>query len=411
MGEVKLIPEVRFPSFETNWKLSKLGKLGSFTGGGTPSTNVEEYWEGSIPWVSSSDIQDEDIINIKKTRFITSSAIEESATKLIQKNSILFVSRVGVGKLAINTVELCTSQDFANLFPFKDNCFFIGYYFLSKNKLLHRYAQGTSIKGFTIGDLKSIPIKIPSLPEQQKIAAFLTSIDERIQLLEKKKQGLEEYKKGVMQKIFSQEIRFKDEKGNDYPHWVEYKMGSIGKTVNGLTGKTKVDFGEGKPYIQYMQIFSGSKIIVTDFGYVNINPDENQTKVKYGDVFFTTSSETPNEIGTASVLLDEVDEVYLNSFCFGFRPKSFSVLVPEFAQFLFRSNVFRKKIIPLAQGSTRFNMSKVELMKISILLPSNHEQQKIASFLSSIDDSIEQVAQQIEHSKTYKKGLLQKMFV
>lgn len=278
------------------------------------------------------------------------------------------------------------------------------------NKVLRR-CTGTSYPAINSTDLEKIPIIVPQNEEQQKIASFLTAVDDRIQLLQKKKAQLEEYKKGVMQKLFSQEFRFNDENGNAFPDWEEKRLGEIGMTFNGLTGKTKVDFGEGMPYVQYMQIFSNSKINVQEFGLVKIEENENQSKVQYGDVFFTTSSETPNEIGTASVMLEEVGDVYLNSFCFGFRPNSLTELVPQFSRYLFRSELFRREIIKLAQGSTRFNMSKVELMKLRVLLPKEGEQNKIANFLTSLDDSIESIGVEIDGSIEYKKGLLQKMFV
>ena len=228
-----------------------------------------------------------------------------------------------------------------------------------------------------------------------------------------------------MQQLFSQQLRFKPDviandseaisnsvnAQNSFPDWEEKRLGEVGKTFNGLTGKTKEDFGKGKPYIQYMQIFRSSKINPNEFGFVKINENDKQFKVQYGDVFFTTSSETPKEIGTASVLLNQVDEIYLNSFCFGFRPNSTEILAPEFSQFLFRSDTFRKKIIPLAQGSTRYNMSKIELMKLKIKIPSLKEQQKIANYLSAIDNKITNVHTQIYNTQSFKKGLLQQMFV
>lgn len=411
MANETIIPQIRFPEFIGNWEVTKLGDVGNFIGGGTPSSSNPNYWIGDIPWISSSDIDEDNVEKINITKFINNLSIQESATKPIPKNSVLIVSRVGIGKFAVNKDIICTSQDFTSIIPKKDNPYFIVYCFLSKKNKFINIGQGTSIKGFTIEDIKNLYFKFPKIDEQTKIADFITKVDTQIHLLEKEKALLEKYKKGISQKIFNQEIRFKDDNGNDFPDWEEKNLGSIGNTINGLTGKTKEDFGEGKPYIQYMQIFRASKIYTNEFGFVKIDEKETQTKVKYGDVFFTTSSETPNEIGISSVLLDEVEDAYLNSFCFGFRPNSLSELVPEFAQFLFRSKNVRNEIIKLAQGSTRFNMSKVEFMKQKISLPCETEQQKIASFLSAIDIQIDQLGNQIVRSKSFKKGLLQKMFV
>jgi type I restriction enzyme S subunit len=127
-------------------------------------------------------------------------------------------------------------------------------------------------------------------------------------------------------------------------------------------------------------------------------------------VFFTVSSETSNEIGMSSVLLDNVDELYLNSFCFGFRPNSINQLVPYFSRYLFRSSIFRNEIIKLAQGSTRFNMSKVQLLKLTVSLPCEEEQVKIANFLSALDDKIAHCQSELDGMERWKKGLLQQMF-
>ena len=272
-------------------------------------------------------------------------------------------------------------------------------------------AQGSKVLGLATGRLGKVKLNIPKFSEQQKIASFLITVDEKLKQLTKKKDLLQDYKKGIMQKIFSQELRFKDEFGNNYPDWEEKKLGEVGVTFNGLTGKTKEDFGRGKPYIQYMQIFNSAKIDTSKFGYVDVKEGEKQKTAKYGDVFFTTSSETPMEIGYASVLTEDTEELYLNSFCFGYRPNSLNELYPDFASYLFRSESLRKQIVKLAQGSTRYNMSKVQLMKVLIQLPSLEEQQKIANFLSSLDSKIELVSNQIENTKAFKKGLLQQMFV
>ncbi|MFN6944432.1 MAG: restriction endonuclease subunit S, partial [Cytophagaceae bacterium] len=173
--------------------------------------------------------------------------------------------------------------------------------------------------------------------------------------------------------------------------WSFSELANLGSTFTGLSGKDKDDFGKGKPYIPYKNIFQNSRIDLAFLELVNISESEKQNCVKYGDIFFTTSSESPEELGMSSVLLDEVNDLYLNSFCFGIRLKTFDVFSPLFARFLFRGEYIRKNIICLAQGSTRFNLSKSELLKVLIPLPPLPEQQKIADILSTWDKDIENI--------------------
>ncbi|WP_283162293.1 restriction endonuclease subunit S [Elizabethkingia ursingii] len=211
--------------------------------------------------------------------------------------------------------------------------------------------------------------------------------------------------------IFEQKLRLKNDNGIYFPSWKFFRLSDLGNTFNGLSGKTKEHFGSGQKYIQYKQIFDSAKINIADCAFVDIEENENQNIVKYGDVFFTISSETPEEIGMSSVLLEKVNNVYLNSFCFGFRSHSFDELIPEFSQFLFRSNGFRNEIVKLAQGSTRYNMSKIEFLKLKVKLPGKDEQIKIASFLSSIQEKIETEKQILEKLELQKKFLLGNLFV
>ncbi|MDV4070095.1 restriction endonuclease subunit S [Elizabethkingia miricola] len=215
------------------------------------------------------------------------------------------------------------------------------------------------------------------------------------------------HSKGLREKLFSQETRFREFKDE----WKLKRLREIGETFNGLSGKTKDNFGIGKPYIQYKQIFDSSKIQIGNCGLVEILETENQNNVQYGDVFFTISSETPNEIGMSSVLLDEVSEMYLNSFCFGYRPLSSQILNPLFSSYLFRSSTFRNEIVKLAQGSTRYNMSKIELMKLTILLPCLEEQIFIAKLLYSIELKIETEKKILEEYRSQKQYLLQNLFI
>lgn len=197
----------------------------------------------------------------------------------------------------------------------------------------------------------------------------------------------------------------------DAGEWGTKLLGSIGQTINGLSGKSGDDFGQGKPFITYKQVFDSAFVDFAKCGLVEIREGENQNEIKRGDILFTTSSETPDEVGYASVVLREPPcPVYLNSFCFSFRPSSPNDLIPEFSGYLFRSPIYRKLVTILAQGSTRFNISKVAFLNLSLPIPQTKEQQKIADCLASIDELITLESQRLDHLKLYKKGLMQQLF-
>ena len=193
--------------------------------------------------------------------------------------------------------------------------------------------------------------------------------------------------------------------------WEVKKLRELGNTFSGLSGKNKEDFGKGYPYIPYKNIFQNSKIDINFMDYVDIKESEKQHKVKYGDIFFTTSSETAEEVGMSSVLLDEVDIMYLNSFCFGFRLKNNNVLDPLFSSYLLRGENIRKELNVLAQGSTRFNLSKSQLVKLIIPIPPLLEQQKIAKVLSTWDKAIQETDVIIKKIKIRNKALANKLFL
>jgi type I restriction enzyme S subunit len=258
----------------------------------------------------------------------------------------------------------------------------------------------------TNSDFMKMPIPLPPLKEQQKIAEILITWDKAISKQEELIKAKEKLKKGLMQKLLSGEVRFKE----FHEEWEEVRLGDIGYTYGGLNNKTAEDFGCGNAqYITYKNIFDNDKIDILIFDNVKINNNEKQNRVMYGDILFTTSSETPEEVGMSSVLLDEIDELYLNSFCFGYRLNDLNILSPQFARFYFRSFHMRDKISRLAQGSTRFNLSKLQVMKIKIKLPSLPEQQKIAQVLSIADKEIELLKQKLEELKKQKKGLMQRL--
>ncbi|MEQ1321049.1 restriction endonuclease subunit S [Acinetobacter guillouiae] len=184
------------------WSETTLGQTGKFIGGGTPSKENNEFWEGSIPWISSSDLTEESIFKINITRYISSDGLNQSATKLVPANSILIVSRVGVGKVAITPHEICTSQDFTNLALTDGNSIFFAYLIKSLTPYLLEMNQGTSIKGFVKEDLSNLEILVPCLEEQTKIANFLSSIDQKIEVVVHQIEQAKTWKKGLLQQMF-----------------------------------------------------------------------------------------------------------------------------------------------------------------------------------------------------------------
>ncbi|MEP0165741.1 MAG: restriction endonuclease subunit S [Balneola sp.] len=411
--EKQNVPQLRFPEYEEEWKKTKLGKQGNFRGGGTPSTEIEEYWEGNIPWVSSSDIDENDIHNLSVTRYISKKALDESATKLIPKNSVLFVSRVGVGKLAVNKEDICTSQDFANLSSKSSDTYFIAYYFLAINRLLHKYSQGTSIKGFTTKDLKSIPINVPTLPEQQKIAFFLSAVDKKIEQLTRKKELLEKYKKGVMQKLFPKpgeqqpELRFKDENGEDFPDWEV-------KSLNNYLKVSKAKNEDLKYSKKDVLSVSG------EFGIVNQIQFQGRSfagasvhkygVVETGDIVYTKSPLKSNPYGIIKVNKGEPGIV--STLYAVYKVKSNSI--GEFFDYYFEidkntNRYLRPLVHKGAKNDMKINNARVLIDPIAV--PSKKEQTKICSFLSDFDNKIELMGIELEKAITFKKGLLQQMFV
>lgn len=395
-------PTLRFPEFQGDWQKKKLGELGKILGGGTPTSNSSEFWDGDIPWVSSSDILEDNILHINISRFISAEAIKKSATKLIPKNSILIVSRVGIGKFAVAKNDICTSQDFSNFILKNGEPYFSAYYFSSKKKRFLKLAQGTSIKGFTGDDIRNLSFHFPTLPEQQKIASFLTEVDNKLQALKRKKELLEQYKKGMMQKLFSQQLRFKDENGNPYPIWEKKKLGDITEIIGGGTPSTSnKEYWDGE-----IQWFTPSEIkedyvknslrTITELGVkrssAKILPEGTillTTRATIGEVAINKAKCTTNQGFQSLVVKNKTNTLFL-----------FNWIKQSKKEFLRRAN-----------GSTFLEISKKEIEGISLDLPSYIEQTKIANFLTAIDQKIEQVGQQIVKAEIWKKGLLQKMFV
>lgn len=198
------VPEIRFKGFTEAWEEQKLSEICEDTyGGGTPSTSVAEYWNGNIVWIQSSDLVEDQLSNVIPKKRITEKGLRASATKLIPKNSIAIVTRVGVGKLSLMLNEYATSQDFLSLGRLKiDNWFSVYSIWKKLNSELHA-VQGTSIKGITKEELLSKRIMVPVISqEQSKIGDLFREMDYLINLHQQELEKLKNIKKACFEKMF-----------------------------------------------------------------------------------------------------------------------------------------------------------------------------------------------------------------
>ena len=408
MSEQRKVPKLRFPEFTEDWEQRKLSELGEIVTGSTPSTSKSEYYSDTgIPWVTPTDIESNVISKTQKK-------LSEAGAKvgrIVPANTILCTCIASIGKNALLTEKGSFNQQINSLTPNANND---AYFLLTEceiwsNQMKRRAASGT-MQIVNKSEFSELVTMVPKFEEQKKIGSFFSCLDNLITLHQRKCDVLKKLKKGLLQKMFPKdgtnipEIRFPE----FTDAWEQRKLGDLGTTYTGLSGKTSSDFGHGEArFVTYMNVYSNPVANPNMIEPVEI--DKKQNEVNVGDVFFTTSSETPEEVGMSSVLLEKQGHLYLNSFCFGYRPKQ--KIDPYYLAFMLRSEPVRKKIIFLAQGISRYNISKNKMMEICVPLPSLGEQKKIGNFCKNLDELITLHQRKLEVLKKLKKGLLQQMFV
>ena len=200
--------QLRFSGFDGEWKSTKVGSIAEIVGGGTPKTEVEEFWNGEIKWFTPSEIGKTKYI-LDSERTITEKGLKNSSAKLLPANTILLSSRATVGEVSIALTECATNQGFQSLITNDnvDNDFV--YYLIStiKNEFIRR-ASGSTFLEISKKEIKKISITVPSLSEQKKISGLFSTIDKKIEILQEKYQYYQEFKKYLMQQIFTQKLRF-----------------------------------------------------------------------------------------------------------------------------------------------------------------------------------------------------------
>ncbi|AUS05955.1 restriction endonuclease subunit S [Pseudotamlana carrageenivorans] len=404
------IPQLRFPEFEEKIKEVKVLSLVEFKSGGTPKKDNPNYWNGNIPWISASSMLGKFYSNSERT--LTEEGLSRGS-KLAPKNTLLLLVRGSMlyNKIPIGITEkdVAFNQDLKSLIPNKKvTVEYLYQWFCSKENKILNMVVGTGIGAGKLetDDIKSLKVYLPQLPEQQKIAAFLTDVDTKITQLTKKKTLLEQYKKGIMQKIFNQELRFKDDEGKEFPNWQKNKLGKSVKFLKGkgLPKSEIVCDGQYK-CIHYGELFTKYNELIDNI-ISRTNDNDKTILSKVNDVLMPTSDVTPNGLATASCIKES--DVILGGDVLIIRQDIKKIEGVYLAHYI---KHFRNDVMKLVSGSTVYHLYGSDMKNLQVLIPCLDEQIKIANFLTDIDKKIEAVTTKIEKAQSFKKGLLQQMFV
>ena len=408
------VPNLRFPEFQGEWEKYELGDIcdiiTDFVAAGSFASlreNVKYYQENNYAQlIRTIDLKN----NFTNSDFVY---VDEVAydflwrVQLKEPNIVLPNIGANIGeKYYVKPQDLPKNKNVlgpnAILLRSKCNDTHFVYFRLSTSSYDNEMKKLVGASGqpkFNKTDLKKVSLFMPSLIEQKRIAYFLALLEERIATQNKIIDKLQSLIKGLNDFLYTQ-----------YGGEVLTSFAELGTSYSGLSGKSAQDFGSGKPFITYLNVYSNNVIKENDFQYVAIKDDEKQNVVKYGDVLLTLSSETPEEVGVGSVYLGK-EKVYLNSFCFGIHITNTEVAFPPYLSYYVSLTAFRKFIYPYAQGSTRFNLCKADFEKASIKLPTLENQKRIYSILSHIDNKIITERQMLDLYNSQKQYLLRQMFI
>ena len=379
------VPALRFPEFTEEWKRIKVSDLLDFYSTNSLSWEQLEY-ESNEPYnlhYGLIHVGLPTIIDLTKDKL---PSIKDG--NVPKKYELCKEGDIAFADASEDTNEVAKVVEFYNLDGKKVVCGlhtihgrnnngqtakgFLGYCFSSTvfHNQIRRIAQGTKIYSINTRNFSEVFVGLPSMNEQQKIATLLRLMDERIATQNKIIEKYESLIQAMCDTLIERETQ-----------QVTLSFGDFGQSYSGLSGKSAEDFGDGYPFITYMNVYQNQIIDSTDVGLVKINETEQQSVVRYGDILLTLSSETPEEVGMGAVYLGETYPLYLNSFCFGIHITDEAKIYPPFLAYYVSSQSFRKAVYPLAQGSTRFNLQKSDFMKKKFSFPVIEKQRIIYSFL------------------------------
>ena len=391
--KMKRVPKLRFPEFTDDWEQRKLGEVIESYSGGTPSVGVKEYYGGQIPFIRSAEINSE-ITEL----FLTEEGLKNSSARLVDVGDILYAlygatsGEVGRARLkgAINQAILAIKPhaDY-------DSEYLAQWLRKSKHSIIQTYLQGGqgNLSGAIV---KELSVDFPSLKEQTHIGAFLQQLDHLITLHQRKLEKLKELRKGVMKKLFSQEVRFKADDGSEFPDWEEKKLGDDIQFINGRAYKQDELLNSGK----YLVLRVGNLFTNDSYYYSDLELD-NDKYIENGDLIYAWSATFGPRIyyGEKCIYHYHIWKLKFDE----------NIISKIFLNYYLLYDV--EKIKSQRTGGTMVHITKNAMEHRELQFPCLAEQQKIADCLSTLDDVIEKQKTTLAAWEELKKGLLQQMFV
>ncbi len=398
--EMKRVPKLRFPEFTDDWEQRKVSEVAEICTGGTPSTGIEKYWyPKEIPWLSSGEVHKKYITYTDNK--ISVEGMNNSSARMIPENSVL-IALAGQGKtrgtVAINRISLTTNQSIAAM-TFSNEIVpeFVFCNLENRYEEIRRMSSGDGSRG---GLNKQIvgEIEIPytSKEEQTKMGAYFSTLDHLITLHQRKLEKLKELRKGVMKKLFSQEVRFKADDGSEFPDWEEKKLGDDVQFINGRAYKQDELLNSGK----YLVLRVGNLFTNDSYYYSDLELD-NDKYIENGDLIYAWSATFGPRIyyGEKCIYHYHIWKLKFDE----------NIISKIFLNYYLLYDV--EKIKSQRTGGTMVHITKNAMEHRELQFPCLAEQQKIADCLSTLDDVIEKQKETLAAWEELKKGLLQQMFV
>lgn len=408
--EVKKAPVLRFKGFTNDWEQHKLGDETNRIKSYSISHGFEVAEDTGTKYIHYGDIHTSKVKIINNIDVLPN--IKDNNYKPLKYGDVIVADASedykGIADACIvNTIsdsyKIVAGLHTIAFRPKSKLCSKFLYFYLSTDIFKHfEYKTGTGLKVFGISykELAKFKLKEPSVTEQKKIVKLLFLIENAINLQQRKLKLLRTLKSGLSFKLFNKK---------HLNNLSQISLDQIGQTYSGLTGKSKKDFGHGHAfYVSYLNVNQNE--IGNPKQIDRIEIDKKQNLVQKNDIFFTISSETPEEVGLTSLWPVSCKRLYLNSFCFGFRINT-KMFIPLYLGYLFRSEYFREKVLPLAQGISRYNLSKNNVLKIKIGQEEIAIQEKYAKVMNDLDSDILRQKKKVKELKLCKKFLLQNMFI